>query len=182
MSRAWGWDWEGIFGFGGPRGWRPRRPRWFEAGDMKYVILKLLKDRPMHGYEIMKELEGRMRGCYAPSPGTVYPTLQYLEDEGLVKGREVEGKKIYEITDQGREFLTKHRDTVDEIFERVKETIDRFVGGSMPEINPAVAGVVRAAYRTAWKLSDKKDRQKELVEILQRATKEIDDLAAAVSA
>ncbi|MGH7752930.1 MAG: PadR family transcriptional regulator [Gemmatimonadales bacterium] len=146
---------------------------------MKYVILKLLKDRPMHGYEIMKELEGRMRGCYAPSPGTVYPTLQWLEDEGLVKGREVEGKKVYEISDAGREFLTKHRDTVDEIFERVKETIDRFVGGSMPEINPAVASLVRAAYRTAWRLSDKQDRQQELIEILRRAKSEIENLAPA---
>jgi len=47
---------------------------------MKYVILKLLRDKPRHGYEVMKELEERMHGCYSPSPGTVYPTLQWLED------------------------------------------------------------------------------------------------------
>src|SRR3989441_7373743 len=51
---------------------------------MKYVILKLLRDKPRHGYEVMKELAEELRGCYSPSPGTVYPTLQWLEDEGLV--------------------------------------------------------------------------------------------------
>src|SRR2546430_4245179 len=69
--------WEG-FGFAfGPRAWgfRGRGPRswrrqWFGAGDMKYVILKLLRDKPRHGYEVMKELEERMHGCYSPSPGT----------------------------------------------------------------------------------------------------------------
>src|SRR5437867_12025317 len=76
--------WEG-FGFAfGPRAWgfRGRGPRswrrqWFGAGDMKYVILKLLRDKPRHGYEVMKDLEERMHGCYSPSPGTVYPTLQW---------------------------------------------------------------------------------------------------------
>jgi len=102
MRRGWG------FG-GGPRGWGwpggfagfatgGRRRQWFGAGDMKYVILELVKDKPRHGYEIMKELEERMHGCYSPSPGTVYPTLQLLEDEGLVKAKEVDGKKVYEIT------------------------------------------------------------------------------------
>src|SRR5207244_6977354 len=56
-----------------------RRRRWFESGDMKYVILKLLKDKPRHGYEVMKELEEQLHGCYSPSPGTVYPTLQWLK-------------------------------------------------------------------------------------------------------
>jgi len=83
---------------------------------MKYVILKLLQDKPRHGYEVMKELEERMHGCYTPSPGTVYPTLQWLEDSGLVKSADLEGKKVYEITDAGREFLKEHRDVVDDIF------------------------------------------------------------------
>src|SRR3989454_1957541 len=64
-----------------------------ESGDMKYVILKLLKDKPRHGYEVMKELEDQLRGCYSPSPGTVYPTLQWLEDEGLVTSHEVQGDR-----------------------------------------------------------------------------------------
>src|SRR3990172_12624371 len=98
-----------AFGFGfGPGEWwwmggkGRRRHQWFEAGDMKYVILKVLRDKPMHGYEVMKALEEQTHGCYRPSPGSVYPTLQWLEDEGLVKSEELEGKKVYGITDQGR--------------------------------------------------------------------------------
>src|SRR5438309_2005251 len=127
--------WRG-FGFGfGPRGFAwsgggPRRRQWFEAGDMRYVILKLLRDKPRHGYEVMKELEDRMHGCYSPSPGTVYPTLQWLEDEGLVSGRDAEGKKIYEITDAGRQFLHEHRDVVDDIFDRVREAVEHVAGGT----------------------------------------------------
>src|SRR5213083_2297632 len=140
--------WEG-FGFAfGPKAWGfragrggHRRRQWFGAGDMKYVILKLVRVKPRHGYEVMKELEERMHGCYSPSPGTVYPTLQWLEDEGLVVAREVDGKKVYEITDTGRAFLDEHKDTVEDIFDRVRETVERTVGGSMVEVNrPWAAG------------------------------------------
>jgi DNA-binding PadR family transcriptional regulator len=141
MHRQFGW--EGFaFGFG-PRGFfgrgpRHRRHRWFESGDMKYVILKLVKDKPRHGYEVMKELEEQLQGCYSPSPGTVYPTLQWLEDEGLVVGKDVDGKKVYEITDAGRRFLEEHRDVVDDIFDRVRETVERALGGGMVDLNRAV--------------------------------------------
>src|SRR2546423_12856863 len=96
---------------------------------MKYVILKLLKDKPRHGYEVMKELQEQLHGCYSPSPGTVYPTLQWLEDEGLVSAKDVEGKKVYEVTDAGNRFLDEHRDVVDDIFERVRDAVDRTLGG-----------------------------------------------------
>src|SRR4030065_426652 len=92
----------GEWGWMGGKG--RRRHQWFEAGDMKYVILKVLKDKPMHGYEVMKALEEQTHGCYRPSPGSVYPTLQWLEDEGLVRAKDVEGKKIYEVTDAGLPF------------------------------------------------------------------------------
>ena len=172
--------WRG-FGFGfGPRGFTwargPRRRQWYEAEDMKDVILKLLKDKPRHGYEVMKELEERMRGCYSPSPGTVYPTLQWLEDEGLVVAKEVEGKKVYEITDQGRQFLEEHKDVVEDIFDRVKDAVDQALGGSMSELNQAVGRLVKQVYRTGWKARDDTVRVK-IVEILKRATEEVDALA-----
>ena len=173
--------WQG-FGFGfGPRGWGFRggrgggRRHWFGAGDMKYVILKLLKDKPRHGYEVMKELEERLHGCYSPSPGTVYPTLQWLEDEGLVIGRDVEGKKVYEITDTGRAFLDEHKDIVEEIFDRVTETVERTVGGSMVEVNRALGQLVKAVYRTGWKAETDVAR-KRVAEALAKATAEIEEL------
>jgi DNA-binding PadR family transcriptional regulator len=175
--------WEG-FGFAfGPRAWgfRGRGPRswrrqWFGAGDMKYVILKLLRDKPRHGYEVMKDLEERMHGCYSPSPGTIYPTLQWLEDEGLVVARDVEGKKVYEITDTGRAFLDEHKDIVEDIFDRVTETVERTVGGTMVEVNRALGQLVKAVYRTGWKAETDAAR-KGVAEILAKATAEIEALA-----
>ena len=177
MTRGRGWD---AFGFGfGPRAWawsgRRRRRQWFESGDMKYVILKLLQDKPRHGYEVMKELEERMHGCYSPSPGTVYPTLQWLEDEGLVTARDVDGKKVYEVTDAGRQFLQEHRDVVDDIFERVREAVDRVAGGGMVDVNRALGRVVKAVYRAGWKVDEA--ARKRVAELLAKAAEEIEGLA-----
>ncbi len=94
-----------------------RRVR-FERGDMRYVILALLEDHPMHGYEIIRELERRFNGRYSPSAGTVYPTLQLLEDMGYVSSTQSDGKRIYAITGDGRAFLDEGRDRVEEIFGR----------------------------------------------------------------
>lgn len=178
MAREFKWD---MFAFGfGPRArraWRARRGQWFGAGDMKYVILKLVRDKPRHGYEIMKELEERMHGCYSPSPGTVYPTLQWLEDEGHVRAREVEGKKVYEITDSGRAFLEEHKDVVDEIFERIRDTVERTVGGSMAEVNRAMGRLVKSVYRVGWR-ADRDEARKRVADVLTRASAEIDGLVS----
>src|SRR5260221_14342409 len=130
MGGKFGW---GGFGFAlGPRGWGfragrggQRRRQWFGAGDMKYVILKLLRDKPRHGYEVMKELEERMHGCYSPSPGTVYPTLQWLEDEGLVVAREEDGQQVYEINDTGQTLFDEDKDIVEDILDRLTGNVQR---------------------------------------------------------
>jgi DNA-binding PadR family transcriptional regulator len=72
-------------------------------GDVRSAILALLDDRPMHGYEMIQELEERTGGRWTPSAGSIYPTLQLLEDEGLVTQEEVEGRKVYSLTDAGKE-------------------------------------------------------------------------------
>jgi DNA-binding PadR family transcriptional regulator len=95
------------------KGWGPGRM--FHKGDFKYLILDLLKSKPSHGYEIIRELETRSHGFYSPSPGTVYPTLQYLEDMGYVSGAEQDGKRVYTITEEGRKFLDAQAATVDDI-------------------------------------------------------------------
>jgi len=144
---------------------------------MKYVILKLVKDKPRHGYEVMKELEDQMHGCYSPSPGTVYPTLQWLEDEGLVVAQDVEGKKVYEITDAGRKFLDEHRDMVDDIFDRVREAVDRTLGGAMGDVNRSLGRLVKAVYRAGWKARDEATRQR-LVAILDRVVSEVEGVVS----
>ena len=110
----------GPFGFGGtfdeevfpdPRG---RGRRFFGRGDLKFALLELLIERPMHGYEMMKELQERSRGMYTASPGSVYPTLQMLEDRDFVTVSEADGKKVYTITDAGRAFLAENQAEADE--------------------------------------------------------------------
>src|ERR1700742_70846 len=87
-------------GFGGPgRGGRGPRGR---RGDVRAAVLALLADRPMHGYEMIKEIEERSEGAWTPSAGSIYPTLQMLEDEGLIRGEESGGKRRFTLTDEGR--------------------------------------------------------------------------------
>jgi DNA-binding PadR family transcriptional regulator len=164
----WGFDWR--------KGRKGRRGQWFGSGDMKYVILKLLAKRPMHGYEVMKELEEETHGCYKPSPGTVYPTLQWLEDEGLVSAETVEGKKVYSITDAGRAFLETNKSTVEDIFERVTGTIEQLVSEPMPEVNRAMGKLVGQVYRTVWRLGNDDEKKRRIAEILERVTQEVEAL------
>lgn len=90
----------GFGGFDGPpfRG-GPRRAR---RGDVRAAILALLAERPMHGYEIIGELDERTQGAWRPSPGSVYPTLQMLEEEDLVAGEEADGKRRFTLTATGK--------------------------------------------------------------------------------
>jgi DNA-binding PadR family transcriptional regulator len=71
-------------------------------GNVRYAILAVLQDRPMHGYQVIQELESRTDGRWRPSAGSVYPTLQLLEDEGLVTSEDVDGRRTYNLTDAGR--------------------------------------------------------------------------------
>jgi DNA-binding PadR family transcriptional regulator len=87
----------------------------FQRGEFKYLILDLLKDKPRYGYELIRELEERSHGFYAPSPGVVYPTLQYFEEMGYVTSREQDGKKVYTITNEGLKFLEDQSETVKDI-------------------------------------------------------------------
>jgi DNA-binding PadR family transcriptional regulator len=86
---------------------KSRRHSSFQKGDLKYVILELLKDRPRHGYDIIRALEEESYGFYKPSPGVVYPTLQMLQEMGYASSLEQEGKRIYSITEEGLRFLEK---------------------------------------------------------------------------
>ncbi|HXV86451.1 MAG TPA: hypothetical protein VD793_07115, partial [Gemmatimonadales bacterium] len=86
-------------------------------------------------------------------------------------------KKVYSVTDAGRAFLDEHKGTVEDIFERVADTIDRIVGEPMNEVNRAVGRVVSQAYRTAWKLGGDEVKKRKIAEILERATADLTGLA-----
>jgi DNA-binding PadR family transcriptional regulator len=174
----WGWDAFGGWGAGGgPRGrhWKGRTGRLFEQGDLKYVILRLLEEKPRHGYEIIKELEGRFGGSYVPSPGTVYPTLTMLEDLGYARAVPEEGgKKVYEITDEGRKYLAEHSTTVDDIFERIAKFVEGFTDTPMMELNQAFQRLARTTYKTATGHLGEKETLERLRDIIRRAADEVE--------
>jgi DNA-binding PadR family transcriptional regulator len=174
----WGWDASFMSGFlgaeGRPRG-RWRGGRMFEQGDLRYVVLRLLEEKPRHGYEIIKALEERFGGTYAPSPGVVYPTLQLLEDLGyarIVPGPE--GKKTYEITDAGRAHLAENQQTVDSIFERISRLVGHFLDEPMTEVHAAFRTVGKATYGRATDAVQNPAVLRQIVDILSRAAKEIE--------
>jgi DNA-binding PadR family transcriptional regulator len=161
------------------RGRHRRRQQFFESGEVKYVILRLLEEKPRHGYEIMKALEERLGGWYTPSPGTVYPTLQLLEDQGYVRAVETEGKKVYHITPEGQAFLQEHREFTDDIFDRVRDMVGGFATGGMGELNAAFAALAGRTYRNAWRLGPDSPLLARMAEALKKAAEEIEEIVKA---
>jgi DNA-binding PadR family transcriptional regulator len=169
--------WGGFGGFGGFNP-GPGGERFFGRGDLKYVILDLLKDQPRHGYDIIRALEDRMRGHYRPSPGSVYPTLQMLEDLGYVTSSQQEGKKVYSITDEGRRYLVDQQSTVDDIRSRITAGWDAASRPEVADLMHEMQMLARALFRngTRGALQDP-ERLKKLREILLTARNQIDALA-----
>ena len=167
----------GRHGWGGRMGHHAERRgrrfgRFFEHGDLRVVILALLEEQPRHGYELMKELEERTGGAYRPSPGVVYPTLALLEDEGLVRqaGGET-GRKLYEITAEGKAELDRNRTSVEALFAQMEEAA-RHAGPGRPRI-------ARAMMNMGMALRNRMSRPITADE-LDRIVNMIDDTAAAI--
>ncbi len=118
---------------GGP-GRGGRIGRILEHGDLRFVILALLKEKTGHGYELIRALEERTGGAYRPSPGVIYPTLSLLEDEGFVRQTGGDGgRKAYEITPEGDGALEQNRAAVDAVFARLDQA-----GEQSPRSSPRV--------------------------------------------
>jgi DNA-binding PadR family transcriptional regulator len=94
----------------------------------------MIAERPRHGYEIIKAIEDKFGGSYTPSPGVVYPTLTLLEELGSATVEERGGKKLYTITDQGREFLERNRAATDAALSRMQEICAAHGGGPAPQL------------------------------------------------
>ena len=128
----------------GRHGFFNRSSRVFDHGDLRWVVLRLLADKPSHGYELIKEIEDRLAGAYSPSPGSVYPTLSLLEDLGHIAPADAAAagaRKAYAITEEGRAALERHRPEVDVIFGKIDQVAARAGGGVSPRILRALEGV-----------------------------------------
>jgi DNA-binding PadR family transcriptional regulator len=148
----------------------------FEKGDLKYVILDLLKDKPSHGYEVIRALEERFRGFYSPSPGSVYPTLQMLEDMGYVTATQQDGKKVYAITDEGRKFLEENRQSVENIWGRVGGGWNPEFAGELHEIKHELMGLGRLFGREMHEGRLNQHKLHRIREVIAGAAREIENI------
>jgi DNA-binding PadR family transcriptional regulator len=155
-----------------------RRERVFEKGDFKYVILDLLQERPSHGYELIRRLEERFGGRYAPSPGVVYPTLQMLEDMGCVSASQEEGRKVYAITDEGRRFLAERGARVDDIRERMHRWHGARHGHEAHDPAQALRDLGRLFGGRGRNWDFDADKLRRIGEVIARARREIEAILA----
>ncbi len=178
MNWQWGFPFD-MPGFGPQGPWtRGRGPKrgFFRSGEVRLALLSLLAEAPGHGYELMKRLEERSGGLYQASAGTVYPVLQQLEDEGLARSREEDGKKVYEITEAGRAEVEAASERVDRIWKRAgqwREWSCR-MGPDTVEVAMVFGRLAKAAFSVAS--SGGQDTGDRVVEILNRARREIEEL------
>jgi len=164
------------FGHGFGSGFGPGRERFFDGGQLQLVILKLIAEKPSYGYEIMKAIEEKLSGGYAPSPGVVYPTLTLLEEEGLAEVTSTEGnKKLYAATAAGKEFLKTNSATVKAIFERMEMAGKRFGRGRSPQI-------MRAMMNMHMALKMRVDRGNLTAEQVSKIAEAIDAAARTIDA
>jgi DNA-binding PadR family transcriptional regulator len=112
--------------------------RVFGHGGLRLFLLMLLDEQPQHGYDLIKMVEDRFLGMYTPSAGTVYPRLQSLEDEGLIEHEEIDGRKVYRLTDTGRQELHERRGELDELQRRAVDSARHLAGAIRDEVRDSV--------------------------------------------
>jgi DNA-binding PadR family transcriptional regulator len=151
-----------------------RRDRMVERGDFKYLILDLLNDKPAHGYEVIRALEERFHGFYSPSPGSVYPTLQMLEDLSYVTSGEQGGKKIYTMTDEGKKYLEEQKDCVDHIKFRRADFWNVADRREIRDIVHELRGLGQTIVQRARDLNS--DQWASIRDVVQKASREIEDI------
>jgi DNA-binding PadR family transcriptional regulator len=146
-----------LRGRGGPRARR---------GDIRAAVLGLLAERPMHGYEMIQELEQRTKGIWKPSAGSVYPTLQLLEEEGLIRGTDADGKRCFELTEAGAEAEQAHEGDA---------AWDQVTSGLEPEVFRMRKSFqqLTAAIGQAMKAADDESKRAKIRELLDDTRKEV---------
>jgi DNA-binding PadR family transcriptional regulator len=161
-----------------------RAGRMLAQGDLRLIALALIEEQPRHGYEIIKVLEEKTEGWYAPSPGIVYPTLTYLEEAGYVTAQADGAKKLYTITDEGRAHLKQNRDFVDAVLERFATIGERVRarrgdedvgrGGGDSSMPRSIQGAFQDLSQAVRELlHDDRGAKAKIIEAIDRVTEEL---------
>jgi DNA-binding PadR family transcriptional regulator len=156
----------GPFGRGGGRGHGPRGRGRARRGDVRLALLRLLAEQPANGYQLMQTIEERSGGRWRPSPGSVYPTLAQLEDEGLIRSAEADGSRRFEITDTGREHLESRADEPEPW-----TPADQEGENAITELAPLVIQIGKAAWQVA-SVGDEAQRAR-AIEVLAEARRSL---------
>jgi DNA-binding PadR family transcriptional regulator len=188
---AWGGSW------GGPRHGRPGPPPWVQdlvrsfggpdlgpqrgpkvrRGDVRTAILDVLGAAPMNGYQVIQQISERSGGAWKPSPGSVYPTIQQLEDEGLVEAREVEGRRELHLTDAGRAYVDENADLMAATWRPFEDPEPaRGPAGGVSNLKPVISQTMSALWQVMTQGTDQ--QRAEAVEILNEARRKLYGLLA----
>jgi len=189
---GWGGGWDQSWGMGS-QPWRQGPPPWVQGligfaqagntatrgprvrrGDVRSAILDVLAVEPMNGYQIIQQIAERSGGAWKPSPGSVYPTVQQLEDEGLVEGiAEPSGRRVLQLTDAGRQYVDEHP-------EELADTWRPFVNGEDQQETHDLKPVIGQMMAAVWQIvvSGTRQQQAEAAEILADTRKRLYGLLA----
>ena len=152
--------------------------RFFEFGEVRLAILSLLAEGPKHGYQLMKEMKDRSGGMYRASAGSVYPTLQQLEDEGLIESEQKDGRRVYKLTVAGRRELESDPDAVRRIWERAESWEDwsHCMGPEAFAVFGVVGRMVKSAFRAARWAAGRPEREERLRAVILCTSQELDEM------
>jgi DNA-binding PadR family transcriptional regulator len=172
LAQQGGPDLRGARGpWGGHRGPKVRR------GDVRAAILDVLAVEPMNGYQIIQQIAERSGGAWKPSPGSVYPTVQQLEDEGLVEGTDGQGRRLLTLTDAGREYVAEHPDELAATWRPFDQTDEADQPQDRPgHLKPVIGQVMAAVWQVV--VSGTKQQQAEAAEILAETRRKLYGLLA----
>jgi DNA-binding PadR family transcriptional regulator len=188
---AWGGAWAGghrglpgpppwvqdlVRSFGGPDLGPQRGPK-VRRGDVRAAILDVLSVEPMNGYQVIQQISERSGGAWKPSPGSVYPTIQQLEDEGLVEGREVEGRRELHLTDAGRTYVEENADLMAATWRPFEDPEPaRGPAGGISNLKPVISQTMSALWQVMTQGTDQ--QRAEAVEILNETRRRLYGLLA----
>lgn len=147
----------------------------FQKGDLKYILLDLIKDKPRHGYKIIRTLQEQSKGLYAPSAGVIYPTLQMLEEMGYASSTQLDGKRVYSITNEGLHFLETRGKLAEEIKNQMRNSWSPSNMGEMMELMSQmrkISQLVGQEFRNA-----DPEKRNRLREVLSRTYSELKAIA-----
>jgi|ERR1700691_5611355 DNA-binding PadR family transcriptional regulator len=151
------------------------RERMFDNGHLRLVILQLIADKPSYGYEIIKAIEERFSGGYAPSPGVVYPTLTLLEEEGMAVASPEGNKKLYTATEEGKAYLKTNQPLLKAIFGRMQAAGKMFGRGKSPQIERAVMNLRFALKMRTERGNLTAEQTSKIAEAIDAAARAIDE-------